>query len=200
MAKDWDGNKMSTFVCLGASNHTDKEREVNDFYATEPSAIDSLMAACSFFPRHVWECACGKGHLSERLKSFGFDVTSSDVVDRGYGAVCDFLKADKLPYEKECCIITNPPYKYATEFVLHAMDLLRDGQFCAMFLKTTFLEGQSRYERIFKNYPPRYICQFKKRVLCAINGEFGGIKSSAVSYAWFVWEKGYKGAPTVKWI
>ena len=31
--KDWIGNKKSTFVTLGASNHTEKEREKNDFYA-----------------------------------------------------------------------------------------------------------------------------------------------------------------------
>ena len=30
--KDWTGNKKSTFVTLGASNHSEGEREVNDFY------------------------------------------------------------------------------------------------------------------------------------------------------------------------
>jgi len=200
MPKDWDGNKKSTFACLGASSHSGKEREKNDFYATDPMAINKLMAACDFFPDHVWECACGKGHLSERLKDLGFEVTSSDIIDRGYGYVQDFLAADKMPYKGDCCIITNPPYKYATEFVLHALELLHEGQYCAMFLKTTFLEGQSRYDKIFKSTPPKCIYQFTKRVLCAINGEFGDLKSSAVSYAWFVWQKGYKGDTTVCWI
>ena len=27
-----------------------------------------------------------------------------------------------------------------------------------------------------------------------------GKESSAVCYCWFVWEKGYKGKPTVDWI
>lgn len=35
MAKDWTGNKKSTFVTLGASNHTDKERQKEDYYATD---------------------------------------------------------------------------------------------------------------------------------------------------------------------
>ena len=43
--KDWIGNKKSTFVTLGASNHTEKEREKNDFYATQPEAIDKLVGA-----------------------------------------------------------------------------------------------------------------------------------------------------------
>lgn len=38
--KDWNGNRKSMFVTLGASNHTDKVREINDFYATDPIAID----------------------------------------------------------------------------------------------------------------------------------------------------------------
>ena len=41
--KDWVGNKNSIFKTLGASNHTDKEREENDFYATDSIAIDKLL-------------------------------------------------------------------------------------------------------------------------------------------------------------
>jgi hypothetical protein len=42
--KDWTGNAASIYKTLGASNHTDKERESDDFYATEPKAIDILCA------------------------------------------------------------------------------------------------------------------------------------------------------------
>lgn len=42
--KDWTGNRKSTYITLGASNHTDKEREVRDFYATDPIAIDKLLS------------------------------------------------------------------------------------------------------------------------------------------------------------
>lgn len=41
-------------------------------------------------------------------------------------------------------IITNPPYKYAAEFVQHALDIIDNGQKVAMFLKLTFLEGEKR--------------------------------------------------------
>ena len=62
MAKDWDGNKNSLFITLGASNHTDKERQEDDFYATDPIAIDKLFKAVKFAPDyHFWECACGQG-------------------------------------------------------------------------------------------------------------------------------------------
>ena len=41
--KDWTGNKNSIFKTLGASNHTDKERQNEDYYATDPIAIDVLL-------------------------------------------------------------------------------------------------------------------------------------------------------------
>ena len=41
--KDWIGNKNSIFKTLGASNHTDKEREMDDFYATDPDAGKMLL-------------------------------------------------------------------------------------------------------------------------------------------------------------
>ncbi|WP_337801128.1 hypothetical protein [Hallella sp.] len=201
MAKDWSGNGKSVFVTLGASNHTDKEREPNDFYATDPIAVDKLVGSIGFIPSVVWECACGTGCLSERLEQYCHGVVSTDAIDRGYGQVQDFLLAKEMPTGCSC-IITNPPYKLATEFILHALSLLPDGGRCIMFLKTTFLEGEKRHRLLFSKYPPQRILQFSKRVFCAKNAEFQKMckVGSAVSYAWFVWEKGYKGETTITWI
>lgn len=43
MEKDWIGNGKSIFTTLGASNRTEKEREINDYYATDPIAVDALL-------------------------------------------------------------------------------------------------------------------------------------------------------------
>ncbi len=178
--KDWTGNGKSTFVTLGASNHTDEERERDDFYATDPIAIDKLFGnpIGLGIPEIVWECACGNGCLSERMEYFGRKVYSSDVVDRGYGEVLDFLKADAMPEGCEC-IITNPPYKYATEFVRHALDLLPDGGWCVMFLKTTFLEGQKRYKDIFSCCPPSTSCNSAKGCCAPRTGSSKGCGTAA---------------------
>ena len=72
---DWTGNRNSIFKTIGASNRTDKEREVNDYYATDPIAIDKLFAV-EKFSGYIWECACGGGHLSERMKKYGKIVVS----------------------------------------------------------------------------------------------------------------------------
>jgi hypothetical protein len=57
IVKDWVGNKHSTFVTLGASNHTDQERAEHDSYATSPKAID-MLAEAGKLPKNkdVWEC------------------------------------------------------------------------------------------------------------------------------------------------
>lgn len=197
--KDWNGNSNSIYKTLGASNHTEKEREVNDYYATEPKAV-MLLLEQEKFSQWVWECACGEGHISEVLKANGYYVFSSDLIDRGYdGAeVIDFLKATK----NELDIITNPPYKFAKEFVEHALDISPDGTKVAMFLKVQFLEGKER-RKLFEKYPPKTIYVASGRLLCAKNGEFEKMRQgggSAVAYAWFVWKKGFNGPPTVKWI
>ena len=47
---DWTGNSNSIYKTLGASNHTDKERQNEDFYATEPKAAKLLLELETFSP------------------------------------------------------------------------------------------------------------------------------------------------------
>jgi hypothetical protein len=71
------------------------------------------------------------------------------------------------------------------------------------FLKTTFAEGQERYREIFSPTPPILVLQCVERVLCAKNADFDGMQAgggSAVSYAWWIWQKGYAGPTTLDWI
>jgi len=60
--KDWVGNSKSTFSTLGSSAHSAHDREANDYYATEPVAIDKLFGALgSELSASIWEPACGGG-------------------------------------------------------------------------------------------------------------------------------------------
>ena len=207
MSKDWNGNGNSVFKTLAASNHTDKDRQSEDYYATDPIAIDKLIGGGMIIPEYVWECACGEGHLSRRLIEKGHMVMSSDLMDRGYGLVrFDFLKQEALPavlQGEDCCILTNPPYKYATEFVEKALELLPEGQPAIFLLKTQALEGKGRWERLYRHGYLHEVYQFTERLLCAKNADFDGMKAgggSAVSYAWFVFRKTPCRATTIHWI
>ena len=214
--KDWTGNGNSIFKTLGASNHTDKERESQDYYATDPIAIDKL-ATVYDIPCCVWECACGAGHLAKRLiESRQHFVIATDLVYRGFGkGDVDFLKSP-MPFfptkfllvdvvqEELPCILTNPPYKYATEFVEHAIEILPKGAPAIMLLKTTALEGKGRWERLYSKGYLKAVYQFSERLLCAKNGDFNGMKAgggSAVSYAWFIFaDDGKNDPPKIYWI
>ena len=200
MNKDWTGTNKSTFITLGASNHTGKEREINDYYATDPMAIDCLLSEGAVINHKIWECACGQGHLSERLKSFGYDVYSTDLVDRGYGiGNIDFLECND---EWDGDILTNPPYKYAYEFITHALELIPDGHKVFMFLKLQFLEGKKR-RKLFDTGQLKTLYVSSSRILCAKNAEFQKMKDgggSAVAYGWYEFEKGYSGDTVIKWI
>lgn len=199
---DWTGNAKSIFTCNGASNHSEGERQQHDYYATDPEAVEALLEREKFSP-YVWECACGEGHISEVLKSHSYKVKSSDLYDRGYESTetIDFLTVRKedIKHDASRDIITNPPYKFAKEFVEKALEISMDGTKVAMLLKLTFLEGQGRKE-LFDKHKPKRIYVFRSRIDCWKNGIKPEKPQKAVCYAWFVWEKGYEGDPVIKWI
>lgn len=197
--KDWVGNSNSIFRTLGASNHTDKERQNEDFYATDPIAAELLLKE-EKFSHNIWECACGQKHLSGVFEKYGYNVRSSDLIDRCGNEVFDFLSMENQSWDGD--IITNPPYKYASEFIYKSLSVIQQGNKVDMFLKLQFMEGKER-KHLFTKFPPKMVYVSSSRILCAKNGDFEGLKASggsAVAYAWYVWEKGFKGNTTVKWI
>lgn len=199
--KDWTGNKVAIYATHGASNHSKDDRADDDYYATDPKAVEKLLEK-EEFAKYIWEPACGGGHISRVLLEHGYDVRSSDIVDRGFEGteILDFLRAYKndrrmmIPRD----IITNPPYKYAKEFVEKAIDLSSEGVKIAMLLKLTFLEGKARAE-LFRRYPPLKVYVFSSRINCGKNGDFSS-SQSAVAYAWFIWQKGVCNPPVIDWI
>lgn len=55
------GNELrKVYTTLGASNHVKEDREINDYYATDPKAMELLLKEENF-SKNIWECACGGG-------------------------------------------------------------------------------------------------------------------------------------------
>ena len=188
--------RENTFTTLGATNHSNHNREENDYYATDPIAAKLLLEVEPQLS-NIWECACGEGHLAKVFDSIGKLSKATDLIDRGYGSVEDFLLNTEQYHNGD--IVTNPPYKYAQKFVEHALNKVDNGRYVCMFLRLLFLEGQAR-KKLFKKFPPITVYVFSKRVNCAKNGDFITYDSGAVAYAWFVWLKGYSGNTIIKWI
>ena len=188
--------KESVFINIGASNHSKYERQEEDFYATDPIAAKLLLEVEPQL-NNIWECACGAGHLAKVFNNYGKLNKATDLMDRGYGSVEDFLLNDE-PY-KNGDIVTNPPYSKAVEFVKHALNKVDEGRYVCMFLKVLFLESQTR-KVLFSKYPLKTIYVSSSRINCAKNGDFKTYNSGAIAYAWYVWKKGYNGTTIIKWI
>lgn len=183
----------NVFSTLGASNHSQKTRAELDLYCTHPKAVEELLKL-EQFSSQIWEPCDGLGHISDTLAANGFNVRRSDLITRGRDIEqCDFLLYDGELWNGD--IVTNPPYSCATAIVRKALSSVADGGKVAMWLRILFLESKHRQE-LFKELPPKRIWVSSSRIPC---GQDGNFKPSAQGYAWYIWEKGYKGETTINW-
>lgn len=188
-------NDVMVIAGINPKTCTTKNRQKDDFYTTTPEITEELMKL-ETFDKNIWECAVGRGDLADVLIEHGYDVYGTDIVDRGYSHVVlqDFLECT-TPFDGD--IITNPPYKLGTEFVLKALELTK--RKVAMVFKLQFVEGVNRYKNLWSKYPPKVIYVFSRRVGCLKNG-IPSHSRSAICYCWIVWDKEYTGETKFKWI
>lgn len=165
-----------------------------DFFATPPKAVKALCEQIRFRD-NVLEPCCGQGHISKTLESLGYNVSSSDIVYRGFGKKGSHNFFDfTADYMANFDVITNPPYNQAQSFIEHAIKNTDPVAKIAILLRLSFLESQKR-KKLFDSYPLTAVYVFRSRIGCAKNGEFSKDKNgelnvpSAVAYAWFLWDK-----------
>lgn len=165
-----------------------RRRDPHDFFPT-PRGVTQALLQVEQFSKSVWEPCCGDGAMSEVLKDAGYSVTCTDLIDRGYGEIEDFLTSDRTVAN----IITNPPYtkRRAEMFVRKAL-ACTTGK-VAILLPLTFLEG-GRRDWLFANSFLKWVYIFADRV-SLYKGGANNRGNGRVAYAWFVWEHGYDGPP-----
>lgn len=122
--------------------------------------------------------------MAEPLRPYFARVLASDIVHYGYGEVADFLHAE-APRNVDW-VITNPPFRLAEGFFHHAMTIANIG--VALLVRTVFLEGIGRLERVFSKHPPTLVAQFSERVPM-VRGRLDRKASTATGYAWIMWRK-----------
>lgn len=180
---------------------TAQDRAINDFYTTDPFTINRLIYAMEKYGEYdishdVWECATGNNDLADRLSFYGHNVRRSDIVVRKPNVE----EIDFLNYNEKWNgdILTNPPFNLSQEFISHALSLINTGNKVIMLLRLSFLESQKR-KQFFENTPLKYVYVASERVQCYKNGDTTIKGTSAVAYAWYVWEKGFEGEPIIRW-
>lgn len=144
----------------GQSGQHAHTRRAFDFYSTPAIAVEALLKAERFVSNtRVWEPAAGDGAIAHAFRAHGFPVICSDIVERAFPLhfTGDFFTQSKAP--AGCTtIITNPPYRNATEFAQHALELLPD---VYLLLRLAFYESVRRTEllehrglRVVHVFPP----------------------------------------------
>mgnify|MGYP000975432507 CR=1 FL=1 len=141
-------------------------------------------------PLRAWEPAAGEGHMAAVLAETFDEVWRSDVHDYGgLNAVGSFVghgpDVAPCPDPSPDWIITNPPFNLAVQFAERALGIAREG--VALLLRTAWLEGADRYERLFRDAPPAIVAPFVERVPM-VKGRWDPDASTATAYAWFVWD------------
>lgn len=170
-------------------------RHKDDYYRTPPACVRALLAV-ETFADDVWEPACGDGAISEVLLDAGHTVISTDLIDRGYGTGgVDFLGSTVLGVTD---LITNPPYRLADKFALHALKL--GVRKMALLCRLAWLEGQERYERLYSQQKLARIWVFSQRQTLWRGDECSEDDGGMTAYAWFVFERDHGGAPTLGWL
>lgn len=148
----------------------------------------------------VWEPAANRGLMAEVIAEYSGAVFASDVQDYGYAkaSLGSFVGEgpDVIDPPADCdAVVTNPPFRLAIEFCERA---LREAPLVALLLRTSWIEGGERYERIFRDHAPAIIAFFCERVPM-VQGRWDPEASTATSYAWFVWAEDVNQRPPL-WI
>jgi len=90
----------------------------------------------------------------------------------------------------------NPPYSLAEEFVRRGLEV---GKYVYFLLRLAFLESQKRHFGLYSEFPPKRVYVLSRRPsFFSSNGKRK--TTDALSYAMFLWQKGYKGKPELDWL
>jgi len=200
---------MSNGLAIFTGGNGLEERHENDYYPTPTASTIALLDYIkennlyNFDGCSVAEPAAGGGHITNVLKSLdNVNILSSDLYDYGNPEIVsgiDFIDTNFYDDKDVDWIITNPPYdsKLLMPFIHKALRVSNKG--VMMFLKLTFLESTSRMEFFKTNKMLKHVLVFSNRQPMYKNGEVK-YKSSAIAYAWYIWDKDYVGQPQIDWI
>jgi hypothetical protein len=170
----------------------------HDMYLTQPLAVTALLRV-ERLPRGIWEPAAGKGAIVKVLREAGHTVVASDLI-RYPGCrldfAGDFLATTRVP-RGVSAIVTNPPYKDAQAFIEHGLELV---PIVFVLLRILFLESEVRAAFFDRGHLER-VHVFRDRLKDMHRDGWTGPKASpAMTFAWFVFNRNYRGLPTLDWL
>jgi hypothetical protein len=148
-------------------------------------------------PHVIWEPACGVGNIVKVLRDAGHQVIASDLNNRGCPdsmSQVDFLFPLVVPMIEADAIVTNPPYQLSEEFVIVALER---APLVIMLLRLAFYESDRRVSLLERMGLARIHVFANRLPMMHRAGWTGRRASSAMAFAWFVWQRGHSGSTTI---
>lgn len=168
-----------------------QNNDIFDFYETPEWATLSILNRVLLSGSTLEPCS-GHGAIARLIKCDASDIRTNDEVFGKKGV--DLFSYQSNSYDN---IITNPPFRIAQEVIQHSLKVARKK--VLMLLRLSFLESARRHD-FFKETPLKTVFIFSDRVTMYEAGAQKKNGSGVVAYAWFLWERGYEGYPTIEWI
>lgn len=187
------------------------ERNERDYYITPSGTIrdffDRFLAVePEFKPRNLVALdPCAGGDVENempypkellRLGCLAANLDTMDIrPDSPAEYTGDYLAAE-LGGAQHNCIISNPPYNLATEFIKKALEEVVPGGFVIMLLRINFFGSQAR-NAFWQQHMPKWCFIHSKRPSFftdsqkkALRAQGITVSTDATEYAHFVWQKG----------
>lgn len=187
--------KPGVYFKLVKRPNPERARHPSDHYST-PLPIVRLLLDAERYPDHVLEPAVGEERIIEKaLKERGYRVTCFDLLGRGKEQRCFFDIDETYP-----ALITNPPFRLATEFVEHAKRIVSDK--FSMLLPLNNLTGFDRWQRLWTatEFPLAKVHVLNRGVHFLQDPHRDQIDTSQMYCAWYTFEKKHTGPPTMQWL
>lgn len=182
------------------------QRVPSDQYQTPYSMIDQFLDVKLFDATGKFlEPAKGQGSIVKVLRKNGYrKVTSYDIEQTPPEVSLENSKYNFLNEKREFdYIITNPPYKAATDFIKKAATICRYN--FAFLMPLNYLHGQARHDEIFKNksfpFGLEKLWVFTRMPMLGVElREDGKYNTGMQVYAWYLFSKGCQKATVIDWI
>ena len=167
----------------------DGVRPIDDFYPTPPECTRALLSTGELNGvDRIWEPCCGDGAIARVLMATGYDVAATDLNDHGFGTSGRDFFFEATPLA--ACIVTNPPFTLALDFLQRALAIGVDK--VVLLLRLAFLEGRNR-DGLMAPGPCRRVYPFKDRV-SMYPGSWEGVRNGGMMpMGWFVFERDWNG-------
>lgn len=148
----------------------------------------------------IYEPCAGAGAITDILNVYGFEnIKASDI------QTADYIKGHKgvdvYDIEDDACevVFTNPPYNLMTKGNMLA-EFQRIATNKVILLLNIFYLSSKERKQMLENSHLRHVYIHSDRVTMFPYGQEKPKNGGTKMYAWFVWDKDYRGKPTISWI